>query len=89
MNAPIIEAAQMAAGHSEINAADLNVRHLLGLDNRLAHILFGKRRIGDLTFADAARAGLSQPDDVQRAFAAKFADHRANFGCADFQANNN
>ena len=65
MGAAIVEAADVAAGHTEINAANFHVRHLLGLDNGVAHVLLGGGRVGDLALAHAARAGLAQPNDVR------------------------
>ena len=41
MHAAVVEAADVAAGHAEINVADFHVGHLLGLDNGVAHVLLG------------------------------------------------
>ncbi len=86
MHAAVVEAAQVAAGDAEIDAADLDIGHLLGLHNGVAHVLLGRRRIGDFAFAHAARARLAQADDVERAIGAEFADHGADLGRADFQS---
>ena len=44
MHAAIVEAADVAAGHAEINVADFHVGHLLGLDDGVAHVLLGLGR---------------------------------------------
>ena len=41
MHAAVVEAADVAAGDAEINAADLHVGHLLGLDDGVADVLLG------------------------------------------------
>src|SRR5208282_1473278 len=40
MHAAIVKAADMPAGHAEINAADFHVGHLLGLDDGVTHTFF-------------------------------------------------
>ena len=85
MHAAVVEAAHVAAGDAEIDAADFDIGHLLGFDNGVAHVLLGSGRIGDFAFAHAAGAGLAEADDVQRAVGAEFADHGADLGGADFQ----
>ena len=67
MHAAIVEAADVAAGDAEIDAADFHIGHLLGLDDGVAHVLLGQRRVGDFALAHAARARLAEADDVQRA----------------------
>ena len=42
MHAAIVEAAQVAAGDAEIDAADFDIGHLLGLDDGVAHVLLGQ-----------------------------------------------
>ena len=56
MHAAIVEAADVPAGHAEINAADFHVGHLLGLDDGVAHVFLGQRGVRDLALAHAARA---------------------------------
>src|SRR5882724_7122138 len=89
MHSAIIEPTEMTARNPEVNTSNLDVGHLLRLNNGLAHILFSQRRIGNFPFADATRAGLAQSDDVKRTLGVEFADDRAHFGRADFQPNNN
>src|ERR1700742_5260251 len=85
MNAAIIETAHVAAGHAEINAADFHVGHLLGLNDGVADVLLDGGRVADFAFADAARFGLAQADDVQSGrIGIHFADNRADFRRADF-----
>ena len=79
MHAAIVEAADVPAGHAEINAADFHVGHLLGLDDGVAHVFLGLRGVHDLALAHAARARLAEADDVQRAVGVLFADDGANF----------
>ena len=79
MHAAVVEAAQMRAGHAEINAADLHVGHLLGLDDGVAHAFLGERRVHDLALAHPARGRLAEADDIQRAIGVLFADDRADF----------
>ena len=42
MDAMIVEAADVAAGDAEIDAADFHVGHLLGLDDGVADVLLGQ-----------------------------------------------
>ena len=79
MNAMIAEAANVIAGDAEIDAADFDVGHLLGLDDGVADILLGQGRFGDLALAHAAGAGLADADDVEGVAGVDFADHRAYF----------
>ncbi len=65
VDAVIVEAADMVAGHAQIDAADFHVGHLLRFDDGVAHILLGQRGVGDLPLAHAAGAGLAHADDVQ------------------------
>jgi hypothetical protein len=88
MDAAIVEAADVAAGDTEINVADFHVGHFLGLDDGIPHVLLGLRRIHDFALADAARARLAEADDVQRAVGSLFADHGADFRRANFQTDN-
>ena len=87
MHAAIGEAADVPAGDAEIDAADFRVGHLLGLDDGVAHVLLGLRGIDDLALADAAGPRLADADDVEGASGVHFADDRAHFGGADFEAN--
>ncbi len=87
MHAAIVEPAQMAAADAEINAADLHVGHLLGLDHRVANVLAGKTGIDNLRLAHPARAGLADTDDAQsRRVGIHFTDHGADFRGAHFEA---
>ena len=79
MDAAIIEAAQVAARHPQIDAANFDIGHLLGFDNGLADVLLGQRRVGNFTFARAAGARLAQADDIQRAVSGQFANHGTDF----------
>src|SRR5207247_1035364 len=85
MHAAIGEAPEMSAGHPEINAADLHVGHLLGLDDGIAHIFAGAGSVGDFALAHPARARLPDADDVERAHRVEFPNHRANLRGADLQ----
>src|ERR1035437_4816512 len=86
VHAAIVETAQMAARHAEINTADFGIGHLLGFDNSLAHVLFGQLRISDFAFAHPAGARLAHTDDIQRAIGGEFANNSADLGGADFQS---
>ena len=87
MDAAIVEAAHVPAGHPEIHAADFDIGHLLGLGDGVADVLLGQLGVDDFAFANAARAGLAHADDFQGAIGAEVAHHGADFGGADFQAN--
>jgi len=87
INTAIIEALQMAARHSQVNAANFDIRHFLRLHNGAAHIFFGHRHVNDLALADTTRACLAEADDVEGVIGGKIANYGANFGSADFQAN--
>jgi len=65
MHAAIIESAHVAAGDTEIHAADFHVGHLLGFDDRVANIFFDGRRVANLAFAHAARFRLAEAHDIQ------------------------
>ena len=86
MHAAIVEAADVAAGHAEIDVADFHVGHLLGFDDGVAHVLLGLGRVRDLALAHAARARLAKADDIQRAVGALLAHDGADLRRADFQA---
>src|SRR6476620_6763994 len=76
----------MAAGHAEIDTANLDVSHLLGLHNRVANVFFRGGGVGNLTLAHAARARLTETHNIQRAVRAEFTDNGAYLGRADFQS---
>ncbi len=86
MNPVIVEAANMIAGDSQVNAADFDIGHLLGFDDGVADVLLGQGGLGDFAFAHAARAGLAHADDVESAAGIDFADYGANLGGANFQS---
>ena len=88
MHAAIVETANVRAGDPEINVPDFHVGHLFGLDDGVAHVLLGLRRVHDLALAHAARARLAEANDVQRAVGDSLADDDADFGRADFQTDN-
>ena len=54
VDAAIVKTADVAAGNAEVGAADFNVRHLLGFDDRVAHVLLGHGRVANLALAHAA-----------------------------------
>src|ERR1700722_7014084 len=85
MHAAIVDPANVPAGHAQINAADLDVISVLGLDDSVAHAFLGLRRVHNLAFANAARDGLADADDIQRAVGILIADDDADFRRADFQ----
>ena len=89
MDAAIVEAADVPAGNAEIDIADLHVGHLFGLDDGIAHVLLGLGRVRDLALAHAARTGLAEADDVQRAVGAALAHDGADLRRADFQTDDN
>ncbi len=76
---PIIEAANVAAGHAEIDAADFDVGHLLGFDDRQAHVFLHHRSVRDLALAHTAGAALAKADDIQGTGGIDLADGRADF----------
>ena len=88
VHAAVVEAADVPAADAEIDAADLHVGHLLGLENRMAQIFLDLFGVDDLALAHAVGARLAEADDVQRALGVLLADHDANLGCADFEAGN-
>src|SRR6266404_5484807 len=89
MNTTIIEPAQVAAGHTEVNTPNLNIGHLLGLDDCVADVLFGHWRVANFPLTNTTRARLTQSNNVQRAIRAEVADDSADFGSADFQSDDN
>ena len=91
MHAAIIETTYVRTGDTEINVPDLDIGHLLGLDDGIADVLLGLGRINDLAFAHTAGARLAEADDVQAAagrVGVSFADDGAYLGRADFQTDN-
>ena len=88
VHATIVEAAHVAASDPEINAANFDIGHLLGLDNGVTHVLLGYGSVRDFALAHTPGAGLAEADDVQGAVGAQFADHGTDLGGADFQTNN-
>src|ERR1044071_4996580 len=86
VNSAVIESAHVAAGHAEVDAADLDIRHLLGLDDGIANVLAGDGGIDDFAFADTARSGLAHGDDAEGAGFVCLADDGANLRRADFEA---
>jgi hypothetical protein len=87
MKAAIVEAAHVAAGDAEIDAADFGVGGLFGFDDGVANVFGGGGGVDDFAFAHAARTGLAEADDAEAAFGAEFADDGANFGGAYVQSN--
>ena len=77
MDTAVGEAADVTAGDGKHHAADLDVGHLLGLNDRVAHVLLGLGGVDDFALAHAAGAGLADADDVEVALAAEFADDGA------------
>ncbi len=61
MHATVVEATDMRTGHAEINATDLHIGHLLGLDDGVARTFLGKGRVHDLALAHAARGDWPRP----------------------------
>src|ERR1035437_6052213 len=89
MHAAVAKAANVATSHAEIDAADLHVGHLLGLEDRRAHLLLHLFGVADFAFAHAAGQRLSQADDVDRALGILFADDDADFRRADLRPDDN
>src|SRR5262245_33838543 len=87
MHTAIVEAAKVTTRYAEVHTANLHIRHLFGLHDRIAHVFGSYGRVGDLAFAHAARARLADPDNIQRPGGIRFTDHRAHLGRADFQSN--
>src|SRR5678815_3710211 len=85
MHTAVVKAPNVGSGYPEVHTANLRVSHLLGVDDRLANVLFHDFGIGDLPFAHAPRPALPDPHDIDGAFHANFTNHDANFGGADFQ----
>jgi len=79
MKATVIEAVNVAAGHAQINAADLHISHLFSLEHRRTQIFLDLFGVDDLALAHAVRRRLADAEDVQRAVGALFADHDADF----------
>src|SRR5436853_7433191 len=77
MHAPVVESTQMPASDTEMDAANLDIGHLLGLNDGVPNILFGQRRVANLTFAHTTRARLAQANDVQSALGVKLAGDSA------------
>ncbi|MPN53041.1 hypothetical protein SDC9_200704 [bioreactor metagenome] len=65
MDAAIIEASEVSARDAQVHAANLHIGHLFGLNNRLPDVFLRQRRVNDLAFAHAARAGLAEADYVE------------------------
>src|SRR5581483_2362449 len=86
VHAAVVKAAQMPARHAQVHAADLDVGHLLGLDNGMPYIFFAEGGIANLAFANTARARLTQADDVQGAIRVEISNDRANLRGPNFQA---
>ena len=85
MHAAVIKAADVTTRDAKKNAADLDVGHLFGFDDSIAHVFLDERSVADFALAHAAGTRLAQADDVQGAFGVQFADHGADLGGADFQ----
>lgn len=88
MDATVIESAEVAARHAEINAPNFYIGHLLGFNDGLANVFLSNRRISDLPLANATRARLAETNNVQAVVRAQFPHDRADFGSADFEADN-
>lgn len=81
----VVETSKMSPRDAEIDASNLDIRHLFGLDNGVANVLFREMIIDDFTFSDTAGSGLADADDVECAGFEKFTHHGADFGRADFK----
>src|SRR5579884_2946252 len=86
--AAIIETLKVRTGYRHVNAADHHVAFLFGIDYRFMHAFGSGLEIHDLALAHAARGGLPNPENFQCAIGAAFTDHNADFGCPNFQTNN-
>src|SRR4051812_23105485 len=89
MHPAIVEAAKVSSRDPEVNAANFHISHLLSFDDGMADVFLGHGGIGDFAFADTARAGLAEANDIKGAIGAQVANDRADFGRADFQSNDN
>src|SRR4051812_6093634 len=89
MDPAISEAADVAAGHAEIDASDFDIGHLFGFDDGIANVLRRSRGVRNFPFANAAGAALAEAGDVQSAGGINFADDGTDLGCANFQSDDN
>ena len=88
MKAAIVEATNVRAGDAEINAANLDVGHLLGFNDGIANVLLGEIEIDDFALADAARFRLAETNDAERTSFVHLANDGADFRSADIEADN-
>src|SRR5437667_7464445 len=86
MNTAIRKTSDVAAGHAQIDAPNLRVSHLLGLDDGAADVLGHGRSVRNFAFAHAAGTRLAEAHDVERARGVHFTNYGTDFGCADFQS---
>ena len=87
MDAGIVEATDMAAGDAEVHRANLDVGHLLRLDDGVAHILLDQSDVDNLPLADAPGFRLAEADDVDRLASAHLPHCDAYLRGADLEAN--
>src|SRR6185503_4065519 len=78
----------VSAGHPEIHAANLHVRHLLGLNDSVTNVLRCECHIDHFALAHAARARLPDAHNIEGSLRRYFSHHGAYFGGTDFQTNN-
>ena len=64
VNPSVVKTADVAAGDAEEYRSNLDVRHLLGLDDGVTHVLLGQSNVNDFTLANAAGLGLAKADNV-------------------------
>src|SRR5205809_6027734 len=63
MKAAVVEAANVPATDAQIDAADFDVGHLLGLDDGVPDILLGEGEVDNLALAHTARFALTEPNN--------------------------
>src|SRR3954467_10031453 len=62
MKTAIVKAADMRAGHTEINTANFDISHLFRFDDGVADILLRQVKVDDFAFTNTAGAGLAKTD---------------------------
>src|SRR5262245_55125798 len=89
MKTAVVESTDVTAGDSEIDAADFDIGHLLGFDDRIANVFAADGVVADFAFADAARLGFADSDDIEGAAFVELTDRGADLRRAHVQSDDN
>jgi hypothetical protein len=84
--AAVIKARQMRSGDRDPDVADLNVRLVLGIENRFTDALGDGLHVDDLSLAHATRRGLSHSKNTDLIVSPGLGNDDADLRCSDLES---